>query len=289
MDQLVLHEQTRAQVAQFIAQPIHAMLLVGSDGIGKFTLARQIALRVLDISEDKDYVAIKQVTPDEKNTISIDAIRELRKFLQLRTLGKKIYRRAVILEHAQRMTTEAQNAFLKILEEPPQDTMLLLTVDNPRALLPTIMSRLQVITVNAPAEQDLRNYFAAADKDATTVSQAYFLSGGLPGLMSALLAGDETHPLLAGVADAKAILQKQTFERLAMVEGMSKQKENAKYVLQALQHVAQTGLDQAAKKGDAAKLKQWHHILKISTNALNAMAQNANTKLVLSNMMLKLS
>ncbi|HSD55588.1 MAG TPA: AAA family ATPase [Candidatus Saccharimonadales bacterium] len=288
MDQLVLHPHTKEQVSQFIATPTHAMLLTGSDGVGKFTLAEHIALEVLGVAPDKAYTALKIVSPDEKNTISIESVRELQRYLQLKTLGRQAFRRAVIVEHAQRMTTEAQNAFLKILEEPPQDTILLLTVDNPRSLLPTIMSRLQAISVSAPSEEAVRAFFGAAGKDATAISQAYFLAGGLPGLMSALLVGDDTHPLLAGVADAKAILQKQTFERLAMVEGLSKQKETAKYVLQALQHIAQTGLDQAAKKEDLAKIKQWHHILKVSTNALNAMAQNANTKLVLSNAMLKL-
>jgi DNA polymerase-3 subunit delta' len=288
VDQLVVHPHTKEQIAQFIARPTHAVLLVGSDGVGKLTLAWHSVLQVLDVPEDKAYTAVKVVSPDEKNTISIDSVRELQRYLQLKTLGHKTYRRAVILEHAGRMTTEAQNAFLKILEEPPEDTILVLTVDNGRALLPTIMSRLQAISVNGPAEQDLRNYFARTGKEAAMVSQAYFLSGGLPGLMTALLAGDETHPLLAGVADAKAILQKQTFERLAMVEQLSKKKEDARYVLEALQHIAQTGLNQAASKEDPAKLKQWHHILKVSSNALNSMAQNGNTKLVLSDAMLKL-
>lgn len=287
MDKLVLHEHTREQVAQYLAQPSHALLLVGPDGIGKYTLAMHIVLQLLDMPEDKAGAAVKLISPDEKNTISIESIRELQRFLQLKTLGKKSLRRAVIIEHAQRMTTEAQNAFLKILEEPPQDTVLVLTADNQRALLPTIMSRAQSITVNTPPEQPLREYFAAS-KDAASVNQAYFLSGGLPGLMSALLGGDSEHPLLAGVAEAKAILQKQTFERLAMVEPLSKQKESAKYVLTALQHIAQTGLEQAAKKEDTAKIKQWHHILKVSSNALKALGQNANAKLVLSDMMLKL-
>jgi DNA polymerase-3 subunit delta' len=288
MDKLVLHDHTKEQVAQYISQPSHALLLVGADGIGKYTLARHIAVQLLDIPEDKASTAIKLVAPDEKNTISIESIRELQHFLQLKTVGKKPLRRAVIIEHAQRLTTEAQNAFLKILEEPPQDTILVLTVDNQRALLPTIMSRAQSITVNTPPEPLLREYFAATGNDAASVNQAYFLSGGLPGLMAALLGGDSEHPLLAGVAQAKAILQKQTFERLVMVESLSKQRESATYVLVALQHIAQTGLDQAAKKEDVAKIKQWHHILKVSSNALQALGQNANAKLVLSNMMLKL-
>lgn len=287
MDNLVLHPHTKEHVAQFAARPAHAVMLTGPNGIGKTSLAETIAEQILGLDADKlaTYPYFSVLRP-EKGTISIDAIRELQRFLQLKTIGEAAYRRAVIIEHAEGLTIEAQNAYLKLLEEPPADTIMLLTVDSPRTLLPTILSRLQTITVYAPAEDELRDYFAKAGKDQAAINQAFFLSGGLPGLMSALLSGDETHPLLAGVADAKAVLQKQAFERLAMVEGLSKQKDSAKYMLEALQHIAQTGLDQAAKKDDIAKVKQWHHVLKVSSEAMDALGRNANAKLVLSNLML---
>jgi DNA polymerase III delta prime subunit len=287
IDELVLHPRTKDNVAQFIGQPAHAVLLVGPNGIGKATLAKVIAEAVLGLGEGKleQYPYFSIIRP-EKGTISIDAIRELQRFLQLKTLGTGTYRRAVIAEHVEGLTIEAQNAYLKLLEEPPADTLMVLTVGNPRALLPTILSRLQTITVYAPAEDALRSYFASSTQDEAAVNQAYFLSGGLPGLMTALLSGDTTHPLLAGVADAKAILQKQTFERLAMVESLSKQKDAAKYLLEALQHIAQTGLEQAAKKDDVAKLRRWHHVLIASAEAHEALSRNANAKLVLSNLML---
>jgi replication-associated recombination protein RarA len=289
MDNLILHDHTKEHVAQFIKNPSHAVLLVGSNGIGKTYLATAIAQQVLGLPDGSlaDYPYFRLVSP-EKDSISIDAIRELQKFLQLKTIGKQPLRRVVILEHAEGLTTEAQNAFLKLLEEPPADTIMLLTVDTVRALLPTIRSRVQTLPVSVPGEDALRRFFGPMAKDDTALNQSYFLSGGLPGLMAALLSGETDHPLLAGVAEAKLILQKQTFERLAMVEGMSKQKEASKYTLQALQHIAQTGIDQAAKKGDSARLKQWHKILKGSTSALDALAGNANPKLVLSNLMLNI-
>ncbi|HEU4914405.1 MAG TPA: AAA family ATPase [Candidatus Saccharimonadales bacterium] len=289
MDALILHDHTKEQVAQFLKQPSHAALLIGSNGIGKTCLAANIAEQILGLAAGTlpDYPYFKMVSP-EKDSISIDAIRELQKFLQLKTIGKRPLRRVVILEHAEGLTIEAQNAFLKLLEEPPADTVMILTVDTVRALLPTIRSRVQTLPVSTPNETALRDFFKPMAKDDAALNQAYFLSGGLPGLMTALLSGDTDHPLLAGVAEAKLILQKQAFERLALVEGMSKQKEASKYTLQALQHIAQTGIDQAAKKGDAAKLKQWHKVLKTSSSALDSLANNANPKLVLSNLMLNI-
>ncbi len=287
--EVALHPHTKEHVAQFVAHPSHAAILIGSNGVGKTCVAEIIAQAVLGLTGAKlqSYPYFKLIGP-AKDSISIESIRELQHFLQLRTLGERQLRRVVIIEHAEGLTVEAQNAFLKLLEEPPADTVLLLTVDNQRALLPTILSRVQTIPVYAPTEDALRSFFAPKASDDAALNQAFFLSGGLPGLMAALLAGDQTHPLLAGVADAKLILQKQTFERLALVEGMSKQKEAARYVLQALQHIAQTGIDQAAKKSDPAKIKQWHKVLKLSTQALENLGKNANPKLVLTNLMLNL-
>jgi DNA polymerase III delta prime subunit len=286
---LVLHSQTKSHVAQFTEQPVHAVMLVGSNGIGKTFIAEGMLAKLLGIEAAKlaTYVYYNRIQP-VKGTISIDAIRELQHFLQLKTIGTRPIRRAVIIEHADGLTTEAQNALLKLLEEPPADTILLMTVDNQRALLPTILSRVQSIPVYAPEEKELKAHFAAQNRDEATITQAYFLSGGLPGLMTALLTDDKTHPLLSGVAAAKEVLQKQLFERLALVEGFSKQKEETVYMLQALQHIARTGLSQGATKSDTAKIKQWHHILKVTTEALDALDQSANTKLVLSNLMLKM-
>jgi DNA polymerase-3 subunit delta' len=287
LEHLILHPRTKDQIERYVAQPSHAVMLVGSNGVGKASLAETMVAGALGIETS----AITQhpyvtVLAPEKDSISIESIRQLQRFLQLKTIGTKELRRAVIITHAEALTTEAQNAYLKLLEEPPADTLMVLTADNQRALLPTILSRVQLLTVYTPSEEELKSHFVSQGKQPAAINQAFFLSGGLPGLMSALLDDDQTHPLSSGVAQAKEILQKQTFERLAMVEGLSKKREDARYVVQALQHIAQTCLVQAASKGDQAKLKQWHRILKVSTEAEQALGQSANTKLVLSNLML---
>lgn len=286
---LILHHQTKSHVAQFLQQPVHAVMLVGAAGIGKTCLGEHIVTEALGIkpAELAHYAYFSRLQPI-KGSLSIDAIRDLQRFLQLKTIGREPIRRAVIIEHADTLTIEAQNAFLKLLEEPPADTILLLTVDNQRALLPTIVSRLQSLPVYPPEEAELKAYFANQAHDTNAVTQAYFLSGGLPGLMTALLRDDQTHPLREGVTTAKLILQKPLFERLALVEGLSKQKDAAVYTIQALQYIARTGLAQGAIKEDAVKIKQWHHILKVTTEALEALGYNANTKLTVSNLMLKL-
>lgn len=290
IEQLLLHPTTKQQVVRLVQQPTQSLLLIGSNGIGKGQLATAMAADSLQLPHEEALAAhpyYKHIN-FEKDSISIDAIRDLQRFLQLKTIGDKPFRRAIVIEHAENLTVEAQNAYLKLLEEPPADTIMLLTVDNQRALLPTILSRVQAITIHAPDETSLKTHFNSRGKQEAAIRQAYFLSGGLLGLMHALLEEDTSHPLLTGVTAAKDILQKTTFERLALVEGLAKQKTEATYTLQALQHMAQTALTQAAGKADAAKVRQWHRVLKLSSEALAALDQNANTKLVLSDLMLRL-
>lgn len=58
--------------------------------------------------------------------------------------------KVVVLAGADRLTNEAANAFLKMLEEPPPKTLILLLTDAPQALLPTIRSRCQRIDLDEP-------------------------------------------------------------------------------------------------------------------------------------------
>jgi len=288
MEHLILHATTRNHVSAFMAHPAHAVLLTGPHGIGKGSIAQALAGGALHIPLGKlaSYPHYALVVPDERGTISIESIRNLARFLQLKTIGTAPLRRTIIIEHADALTTEAQNAYLKLLEEPPADTLLIMTASNVRALLPTIRSRVQTIALKAPAEADLKAFFAG--KDQATVNQAYFLSGGLPGLMHALLDGDTSHPLLASVTRAKELLQQPLFERLCAVDSLSKQKTDAHYTVEALLRIAQAGLAAATTRRDTAKIAQWHRIRKLALATDEALARSVNTKLTLTNLLLHL-
>lgn len=283
MEHLVLHEATRKQLGYFVAQPTHALLLTGPAGVGKTAIAEALAEELLgkQPSSHPYHFAIQP----EGASISIDAVRQLQKFLLLKTVGDRPIRRTVIVEYAHSLTTEAQNAFLKLLEEPPADTVMILTANSPRALLPTILSRAQHIAVNTPSEAQLQIMLTNNQKDEPTRRQAYFLSGGLPGLLHALL-DEEEHPLLASIQLAKEILQKDQFGRLATVDGLAKQKESALGVVEALERIANAGLSGAGAKQDIPRIKQWHQLRKAAVESKVALGRSANTKLVLDNLFL---
>ena len=289
MPELLMHDQTKQQVVEFLANPAHAVLLVGLPGIGKGALALHVAAQMLQVTDEQlaQQPYFKHIVP-EKTSISIDTIRELQHFMQLKTIGQAPIRRVIVMEHADGLTIEAQNAYLKLLEEPPADTVMILTVANQRALLPTIQSRIQTLAVHAPSADAVRSAFATRGKDPQAVTQAYFLSGGLPGLMTALLDDDQEHQLAASVATAKKLLQQSTFDRLCLVDGLSKQKDEAYFLFDALERMAQVALQHAAQKAEPSRIKQWHRVLTVTARAREALGQSVNAKLVLTNAMLEL-
>ena len=164
-DTLLYNPQTKRHVAQFIETPSHALLLVGPTGSGKTHLATAIACSVLGqtFAGIASYPYFTIISPEEKGgAISIEVIRGLQHDVRLKTLGDNPLRRVFIVEHADKLTVEAQNALLKLLEEPPADTVLILTAASKRLLLPTITSRLQTVNIHAPSEEDIRAYFQRA-------------------------------------------------------------------------------------------------------------------------------
>lgn len=87
-----------------------------------------------------------------KSQITVDQIRQLRAdaYVRPNEAGRKVY----ILKDAQLMNDEAQNAFLKVLEEGPEYAVFVLLSPNPSALLPTIRSRCEQVSVTAKGQTD---------------------------------------------------------------------------------------------------------------------------------------
>jgi len=77
--------------------------------------------------------------PDDKLIISVDQIRELKKDVYI--VPNDAMQKAYVINNADSMNTNAQNAFLQILEEPPAHVVFILCTNNPAALLPTVRSR----------------------------------------------------------------------------------------------------------------------------------------------------
>ena len=122
----------------------HAYLISGPPGSGKRTLASQLA-SVVNKTEHVDIFSagapdVHIAEPESKSRrIVIEQIRNLEHTLQLRASSGR--RKIAIVTEADRLQPQAANAFLKTLEEPPNNSLLLLLSSLPEALPDTILSR----------------------------------------------------------------------------------------------------------------------------------------------------
>ena len=96
-------------------------------------------------------------TDSRQAVIYIDIIRELKRKLVLKSFEGKY--KIVIVWQAEKINVEASNAFLKLLEEPPENTVLILTTADEISLLPTIRSRCQRISLQRLSELQILQYF----------------------------------------------------------------------------------------------------------------------------------
>lgn len=110
----------------------HTFLFVGETGCGKTTLARIIA-NELSCAENN------LIEIDTAQFTGIDTVRDIRKSAQFTPLGGGV--RVFIIDEVHRMTGDAQNAFLKILEDTPPHIYFILCTTNEKSLIPTVIGR----------------------------------------------------------------------------------------------------------------------------------------------------
>jgi DNA polymerase-3 subunit delta' len=173
-DRLVGHGGTERHLLELINQGRfpHAIIFSGVYGIGKATLAYRLARYLLAGESDGDSLSLASdhpvfrrvrsgghgdlmtiTLPEGKSVIPVDLIRQIGPFLR-KTSAEGGWR-IVIIDGADHMNHSAQNAILKLLEEPPSDALLLLTTDRPASLLATIRSRCRMMHLNSLSDDDM--------------------------------------------------------------------------------------------------------------------------------------
>ena len=155
----------------------HACLLEGPQGSGKHTLATAIACALTETESGRRKIA-EGICPDvavitaakDRLTIGVDIIRALREdaYIAPNDLDFKVY----ILERTDAMTVQAQNALLKLLEEPPEAVYFLLLCENASALLPTIRSRTAAMKLQVFSCETLAGYMRQSDAKAAALYAA---------------------------------------------------------------------------------------------------------------------
>jgi len=239
----------------------HGYVFFGPRGVGKKLVALSLAgyLESGVFEERKMLYDCLLIVPDEKRTIGIDAARSLKGFLwQKPNVGS---RRVAVIDQAELMTEEAQNALLRITEEPPPSALLILVTQDIESLKYTLASRFQKIYFSIIPREEIAvwliNDLSLAKGNAENIAKRSF---GKPGLAYALVKDKEFGKLLklaesvmlAGAATRRDLIKKV----------MADDKFNLEVFLDAVIILA------AEWKSDSeTKMKFWHKMLNLRGKA----------------------
>lgn len=194
------------QVSQSVP---HALLLTGPIGVGLGTTARQIA--------SMNGRLLTSVMPESKSSalasIPVERIRQL----YAETRSKLDGAHFVIIDDADTMNHVAQNALLKLLEEPNESIHFILTSHNPDKLLPTIRSRTQQHVMAPISPLDSKRHLGALGvTDPTDEQRLLYVATGLPAELSRLVANTSDFKALSErVQSARQLIQGSSYQRLA--------------------------------------------------------------------------
>ena len=266
---LLINTRTQTQLDNFCVRPTHALLITGEIGSGLSTIADYVAQKLSGIHPG---LVVTRIQGEEMSGITIDAVRELRAGLKHKQNSQYITR-IVMLYDVELMQHEAQNALLKILEEPPEGVLLILMSHNSTRVLQTIQSRAVCISVLPIPMQDAQKYFTSvSSKD---LEQAYLLSEGRAGSLIALLNGGDSQDGKDIMRQAKEVLGSTLSQRLQMIETHFKRKEMAQQVVVSLQQLSRAAMLQHPHKTN------WQRNLEATLHAQSMLRANVQTKLVL--------
>jgi DNA polymerase-3 subunit delta' len=318
------HEWAAELLKQHIlrGQVRHAYLLTGPDGTGRRSLALRFAqalnckqppapgefcgtCRTCQQIERMQYADLNILTPEEgSRTIKVEQVRELQHSLSLSPYegGWRI----ALLPDFQQATDSAQNALLKTLEEAPPKVILLLTADVAENLLPTILSRCELLRLRPLAVADLA--LAMQQRWQVDEEQAELLahlSGGRPGIAIGLNNDPDAFEQRRGwIDDVFILLENNRRERFAYAKDVSADKDKERLgnifevwltlwrdLLLAVSG-AQAPLVNLDRQTDVTRLAQRYDLTSVRERisaleqAISQLDANVNTRLLTENLLL---
>jgi DNA polymerase-3 subunit delta' len=230
-DALIGNDVLRERLATDVREDklSHAYIIEGATGSGKRTLARELCAALACTNRASGRIPcggclacrkvyegkcpdITRIDRGSKAGIGVDDVRFLRAdvLIEPNDLDSKIY----IIEGADTMTVQAQNALLLTLEEPPPYVLFLLLCENATSLLETIRSRAPKLRLSPVPTDDIRAYLTEHKRAFTSLTQKeqeelLMIADGSIGRAEVLLDAKERKPLLTRRALAASFVEQQ--------------------------------------------------------------------------------
>lgn len=233
---MILQPTTKKQLRSLTDLSPQAVLLHGRHGVGLGTIANELALKLTS----KGHVV--KIVPDEKGAIKIKTVRELYQHTRTKQAEKLV----VLIDDADTMQEPAQNALLKLLEEPPAHAVFILTAHNPQILLATILSRVQkveIATISTKQTEEL------LDRNGITKNeerlQLLYMANGLPAELTRLIENKEYFEKRSlSIKEARNFIQGSVYEKLVMSYKIGNDREKALQLLHDSARIVEISLKQ---------------------------------------------
>lgn len=236
----------------------HAVIFEGEEGLGKRTIAQEVADALLCRGENKPCHQCSQckkadakIHPDlflhsaagGARSFHIDTVRSVIEdvCIQPNEAEYKVY----ILGNVHLMSTSAQNAILKVLEEPPSYVRFILTTENKSALLPTVLSRSVVFTLEGVFAQDGAKYISSNFDDISfeEAADAVNSSGGNIGkALSGLKEGKLKKSNELCTLICAAVCADNEYELIKLMGAFNKDREKIATVCELIKSVCRDAL-----------------------------------------------
>ena len=258
----------------------HAFIIEGAEGSGRHTLAKIIAAsavceadtsdkpcgkcRTCELVEKNGHCDVLTYAPDGA-TFKVDTVREIRDNAYVMPIESK--RKINILSDCDKMNEPAQNAFLKVLEEPPEFMIFILICQNASSLLPTVRSRCVTLSVSNPDITEAKNYITLkTGKPESDIDEALESSHGNVGKALEILSGEAAKSVGAAKEFLKAVKNRDRISALKTVQKFEKDRLGFTAFLSELRLIAQAEALKCAKKQSELTLSTLTRLLKTAEN-----------------------
>lgn len=213
----------------FSASLNHAYLFTGEEMIGKRTFALELSEKIVQSNGavSVDIFVLDSINSESGFSISIEKIRELKKFLSLSSYGLK---KVAIINDAHQMTVEAQNALLKILEEPSSSSNFILVTSKPHLLLQTVISRCQELRFPPHSEKIMMKYLNEKKLNQKQVDFLIKLANGRLGLVKTLIDDNGFIDFKKSIEEFSLLLKSDLNTRFSMAQDIIDKNEKDKLI-----------------------------------------------------------
>lgn len=286
----------------------HSVLLVGEDGLGTGFAARCIAAdylypaggppaealvrgeccRAVGKAGDRDSGHVE--TGIVREAVSVEGMGSGGRYLvsQVKAMRSEIFNtslsaegRAVLLYHVERMNEESANALLKVMEEPPEGVLFLLTADSLASVLPTIRSRCVSFALAPVSPEACARYCMGKGVDKKTAAlYSELFDGHIGTVLSAAHDESRAKQVEQALALAKAAADHDSYAAAVLLAPFEKDKAGALALLRDFRAVAAAGLRGSPRspvRDDVAR-----RAIQLADATLQRIAANVNLKITFS-------